>query len=145
MSYKYNEVKKNKELINSLTDKILKQEGIDWKENVWRKDMKRRTPNFRKILPIFKSCEDNKGREFCVEFLFYDINENNNQERIEIIHKHFPFLKNTDSSGKTFQFDTLFHLHKVKTYIWGQHNGSKGYEIYGVVFGFDVYKDVEVV
>ena len=37
MSYKYNEVKKNKELINSLTDKILKQEGIDWKENEWRK------------------------------------------------------------------------------------------------------------
>ena len=135
---KYNEVKKNRELIDELTDKLLKEKGVEWERNE-RKDvknypMKRLLGSYRKIHPYFKHSEK-KGREFCVEIIFYEeYHPKHSTDCIKVIKEQFAFLT---TEKKTFNVDG----YDVNGYIWGQHEGSKGYVVYGVVFGIDVYEE----
>ena len=120
-----------KQLVNDLTDKLLKQKKIMWKEGETRNCMYRNKPKFQKIVPFFESQKDKKHREYMVFFQFVDhlVRDKNFTERMEQIYEVFPFMK--DEFVKHFKFKERDL--RVSFYKYGG-------DILGVVFSFDVYE-----
>ena len=123
--------KEYKQLVNDLTDKLLKQKKITWKEGETRNCMYRNKPKFQKIVSFFESQKDKKHREYMVFFQFVDhlVRDKNFTERMEQIYEVFPFLK--DEFVKDFKFKERDL--RVSLYRYGG-------DVFGVVFSFDVFE-----
>ena len=128
--------KEYKELVNVLTDKVLKKENISWKEGEIKHCMISSKPKFQKISPLFEyeGQESGLDREYMVFFQFVEhlVRDKNFTERMEQIYEVFPFLK--DRNVKKFNTKTKWGKNlNVSLYRYGG-------DVFGVVFSFDVYE-----